>query len=164
MRMIMKIKHGFTLIELLVVVLIIGILSAVALPQYTRSVEKTRLAEALTNIKIIETAVKDTLLTHGGFPSGMTFQDIMSSVELSGGTWNDEGNVYTTKNFTYNGSVDSSAEHPESDNLFVEIHRKEELYRLDINFYLKETSKGCYNDADTSVGEFICASLDQTGF
>jgi len=46
-------EKGFTLIELLAVVLIVGALTAVALPQYKKSVERTRVAEALQMLPAI---------------------------------------------------------------------------------------------------------------
>lgn len=49
---------GFTLIELLVVVLIIGILAAIAVPQYQRSVEKSRIAGVWTNLAAMNQAIQ----------------------------------------------------------------------------------------------------------
>ena len=46
-------KRAFTLIELLVVVLIIGILTAVALPQYQKAVEKSKAMQVLSLLKSI---------------------------------------------------------------------------------------------------------------
>ncbi|WP_428077995.1 type IV pilin protein [Candidatus Avelusimicrobium alvi] len=72
-------KKGFTLIELLVVVLIIGILSAVALPQYSRAVEKSRAAEALTIADAVHKGVTLYYLAANSFPSSLDELDIQVS-------------------------------------------------------------------------------------
>ncbi|MBR2865669.1 MAG: prepilin-type N-terminal cleavage/methylation domain-containing protein [Elusimicrobiaceae bacterium] len=62
-------KKGFTLIELLVVVLIIGVLSAVALPQYRKSVFKAKLAQADVLISAYKKAIQSYLLANGSLPA-----------------------------------------------------------------------------------------------
>ena len=69
---------GFTLIELLVVVLIIGILAAIAVPQYELAVEKARAAEALSVLKSIKQA-GDLCVLQQGLPEdrdGCYFDEI----------------------------------------------------------------------------------------
>lgn len=59
------ILNGFTLIELLVVVLIIGILAAVAYPQYRAAVEKSRVTEALTTMDAMAKGAKMRFMSDG---------------------------------------------------------------------------------------------------
>ena len=86
-------KKGFTLIELLVVVLIIGILSAVALPQYTRAVEKSRAAEGVTLVRSAVQALKAYYLANG------EYTDDFSSLDLTF-PGSAAGSCFTTKNFS----------------------------------------------------------------
>jgi len=55
-RMKMRNKKGFTLIELMIVVAIIGILAAIAIPNFLKFQAKSKQSEAKTNLKAIYTA------------------------------------------------------------------------------------------------------------
>jgi prepilin-type N-terminal cleavage/methylation domain-containing protein len=66
-RDVRKSKGGFTLIELLVVVLIIGILAAIAVPQYFKVVEKGKASEALTTLDSIRGAQERYLANNGSY-------------------------------------------------------------------------------------------------
>ena len=93
---------GFTLIELLVVVLIIGILASVALPQYTKAVEKSRQSEAWTTMKSINDAVKIYQMEKGSESEIPAFGDLsIEFVNASGAIVSGTSKTFEGKAFNY---------------------------------------------------------------
>jgi len=81
-------RLGFTLIELLVVVLIIGILAAVALPQYKKAVEKSKIAGGMTILRSVGNAAMSYQMANGTHPTEITDLDVNFEATPVSPYWN----------------------------------------------------------------------------
>ena len=156
---------GFTLIEVLVVVLIIGILAAIALPQYQMAVEKSRAMEAVSVVDALKKSMDLYILEHGmeeasfvgkysDFPQADMYIDVLGSLDCS------------EESFRCKGKQHSYGARCGKPYCTIETERwlnNDEYYGLFLEWTPRETlSKDCIYEGEKA--EKICNSLSNMGW
>ena len=159
-------KKAFTLLELLVVVLIIGILAAIALPQYKLAVEKSRMTEAVTILKSISLAQDRFYMIHNRYANAYEIEKL--DIEIPGKIFEHHGAAYRnrieTEFFIYspdgdNGSIVEPV--PSGAKGFAQRKPIDEQYGLYIN--QKNILKCSKKPNITATQSKLCDKINSEG-
>lgn len=141
-------KSGFTLIEVLVVVLIIGILTSVALPQYQKAVWKSRAAQIIPVVKALGEAEQVYFATHNAYTTNIDDLD----VSVPHPTGYDENKNYWTI-------------HLQEVNNYYHVYAEIDRWgshHFYIRYNLTDGIMECFPQVNSGAGAKICQSLSKS--
>ena len=91
----MKARNGFTLVELLIVVVVLGILAAIVIPQFSDASSDAKLNRLLTDLQTMRSQIELYKIQHNGALPGAgtaTFTDAMTDqTDVAGAAGTDYG-------------------------------------------------------------------------
>ena len=95
-------KSGFTLIEIVMVMVIVGVLAAIAVPMFIRSVEESKNREAVAALRLIRTAERLYYLDYNIYVAATNTNEINTELQLD----------IESKNWKFRVEVDNAASPP----------------------------------------------------
>ena len=100
----MRKRRGFTLIELMIVIAIIGILAAIAIPNFRKARDQAREKACYANMRVILGAVEMYNMDHSDMTDSIAMTDVQSSGKLVTGEYLKKKISKPTPSCSYSGS------------------------------------------------------------